>query len=148
MMFDKYFEDFEVGDKWRSRGRTITESDLVMFSAFSGDWYPLHTDKEYAEKNTPFKQRIAHGMLVMSVASGLIKMEPEIIVAFYGIDRVRFLRPTFIHDTIHVAFEVTDLQDKGNGTGVVTADQSVVNQHDQPVIVGQYKILVNQKNQN
>jgi 3-hydroxybutyryl-CoA dehydratase len=144
-MFDKYFESFEVGEKWRSRGRTITESDLVMFSAFSGDWYPLHTDKEYAEKNTPFKQRIAHGMLVMSVATGLTKMEPEIIVAFYGIEHLRFVHPTFINDTIYVNFEVKDLQDKGNGTGVVTGEQTIVNQKDEPLIIGTNKILVNKE---
>lgn len=144
-MFDKKFEHFEIGEKWTSRGRTITESDLVMFSAFSGDWYPLHTDKEYAENNTPFKQRIAHGMLVLSVATGLQVMEPEIIVAFYGIEQLRFIHPTFINDTIHVELEVTDLQDKGNGTGVVTATQKVVKQTGETVTTGILKILINKE---
>ncbi|MEK4759251.1 MaoC/PaaZ C-terminal domain-containing protein [Viridibacillus sp. FSL E2-0187] len=142
-MFNKKFEHFEVNETWRSRGRTITESDIVMFSAFSGDWYPLHTDKEYAEKNTPFKQRIAHGMLVLSVATGLQVMDPDVIVAFYGIENLRFIHPTFINDTIHVELEVTDLLDKGNGTGVVTFNQQIVKQTGEPVTTGVLKVLVN-----
>ncbi|MFB4164277.1 MaoC/PaaZ C-terminal domain-containing protein [Alteribacillus sp. JSM 102045] len=144
-MYDKHFEHFQIGNKWRSRGRTITESDLVMFSAFSGDWYPLHTDKEYAEKHTSFKQRIAHGMLVLSVAIGLQKMEPGIVVAFYGIDDLRFIKPTFIQDTIYVELEVTDLQDKDNNTGIVTTNLTVVNQNNDSLLVSTCKILVNKK---
>lgn len=144
-MFDKKFDYFEVGETWSSRGRTITESDIVMFSAFSGDWHPLHTDKEYAENNSPFKQRIAHGMLVLSVATGLQIMEPEVIVAFYGIDHLRFIQPTFINDTIHVELEVTELADKGNGTGVVTAIQKVVKHTGEPVTTGVLKVLINKE---
>lgn len=141
-MFDKKFDHFSIGETWRSRGRTITEADLVMFSAFSGDWYPLHTDKEYAEKETPFKQRIAHGMLVLSAATGLQIMEPEIIVAFYGIDQLRFIKPTFIGDTIHVELEVAGLEDKSNGTGVVTAVQNIVKQTGETVTTGTLKVLI------
>lgn len=144
-MFEKKFEQFELGERWTSRGRTITEADLVLFSAFSGDWYPLHTDKEYAENETPFKQRIAHGMLVLSVATGLQVMEPEIIVAFYGIEKLRFINPTFINDTIHVELEVIELEDKENGTGVVTAVQKIVKQTDEVVTTGVLKILINKE---
>jgi 3-hydroxybutyryl-CoA dehydratase len=140
-VYDKYFEYFEVGERWESRGRTITETDLVMFSALTGDYYPLHTDIEYA-KNTPFKQRIAHGMLVLSFATGLTKMDPDIVVANYGIDKLRFIKPVFIHDTIHVELEVLDLEDKGNGTGVVTVKQSTVKQTGEVCIVGISKGLI------
>jgi len=140
-VYDKYFEYFEIGERWKSRGRTITETDLVMFSALTGDYYPLHTDIEYA-KNTPFKQRIAHGMLVLSFATGLTKMDPDIIVANYGIDKLRFIKPVFIHDTIHVELEVLDLQDKGNGTGVVKVKQTTVKQTGEECIVGIAKGLV------
>ncbi|MCH6264366.1 MULTISPECIES: MaoC/PaaZ C-terminal domain-containing protein [Neobacillus] len=143
-MYDKYFDHFELGEKWESRGRTITETDLVMFSALTGDYYPLHTDIEYA-KNTIFKQRIAHGMLVLSFAVGLTKMDPKIVVANYGIDKLRFIQPVFIHDTIHVELEVIDLQDKGNGTGVVTVKQSVVKQTGEQCIVGISKALINKR---
>ena len=145
LMFEKKFELFKIGDKWSSRGRTITESDLVMFSAFSGDWYPLHTDKEYAENQTPFKQRIAHGMLVLSVATGLQKMDPEVVVAFYGVDNLRFIAPTFINDTIHVELEILELKDKQNGTGVVTFQQVIVKQTGENVITGTFKVLINKE---
>ena len=115
-MFDKYFDDYRVGDTWQSKGRTITESDLVMFSAFSGDWYSLHSDREYA-KGTHFKQRIAHGMLILSVTTGLLKFEPGIVVAFYGMDKVRFTNPTFIGDTIHLNANVIDLKEKNHHKG-------------------------------
>jgi len=99
----KYFEDFNVGDRIVTRGRTITEADIVMFSALSGDWHPLHTDVEYA-KQGPFKERIAHGFLVLSVASGLLPLSEIAIIAFYGMDKVRFIAPVRLLDTIHVEF--------------------------------------------
>lgn len=140
-MYDKYFENFEIGEQWKSRGRTITETDIVMFAALTGDFYPLHTDIEYA-KNSFFKQRIAHGMLVLSFSVGLTNLKPDIIVANYGIDKLRFIHPVFINDTIHVELEVIDLEDKGNGTGVVTAKQSIVKQTGEPCIVGISKMLI------
>lgn len=143
-MYDKYFENFEVGELWKSKGRTITEADIVMFSALTGDYYPLHTDIEFA-KNSFFKQRIAHGMLVLSFAVGLTKMEPGIVAANYGIDKLRFIHPVFINDTIHVELEVIDLQDKGNGTGVVTVKQTIVKQTGEPCIVGISKALINRE---
>jgi 3-hydroxybutyryl-CoA dehydratase len=143
-LFAKFFEQYEIGEKWVSKGRTITEADLVMFAAFSGDWYPLHTDREYAAK-TPFQQRIAHGMLVLSAASGLFHFEPGVVVAFYGMDRVRFTNPTFIGDTIHLEAIVTDLQEKGNGTGVVTVLQEIKKQTGETVASAIMKVMVNKK---
>ena len=123
----RYFDEIEVGDTTVTRGRTITEADIVNFCGFTGDWYPLHSDIEYA-KETMFGQRIAHGMLVLSVASGLVPLDPGIIVAFYGMDRVRFANPTFIGDTIHVETEVTAKEPKDDLTGVLTVRQNVVKQ--------------------
>ncbi|PTX61868.1 acyl dehydratase [Melghirimyces profundicolus] len=143
-MFKKYFDDYEIGERWHSKGRTVTEADIVNFAGFSGDWYSLHTDVEYA-KTTPFKQRIAHGMLVLSAASGLQIFEPGIVVAFYGMDQVRFTNPTFIGDTIHVEMTVEEMQDKGNGTGVLTAKQEVKKQTGETVITGTIKVLLNKR---
>ena len=126
-MIQKYFDEIEIGEKATSRARTITEGDIVNFCAFTGDWYPLHSDLEYAKKS-PFKQRIAHGMLVLSVASGLVPLEPGTIVAFYGMDRVRFANPTFIGDTIHVETEVIGKDVRDEMTGVLTVEQEVVKQ--------------------
>lgn len=141
-MFTKYLGQYQVGETWVSRGRTITEADIVNFAGFSGDWFSLHTDKEYAAK-TSFKKRIAHGMLVLSVASGLTRFDPGVVVAFYGIDHLRFTRPTFIGDTVHVQLTVKAIDKKENGTGVVTVYQEVKKQTGQTVIIAELKILVN-----
>lgn len=143
-MFDKYFEEYKLGDIWESKGRTITEADIVMFSALSGDWFPLHTNIEYA-KETQYKERIAHGMLVLSITTGLVHFEPGVVVAFYGMDKVRFTNPTFIGDTIHLNGKVIDLKSKGPDQGVVTVLQEVRKQTDEIVAVFEMKLLVNKK---
>jgi len=127
-----------------TRARTITETDIVNFAAFSGDWYPLHTDVEYAKKG-PFGERIAHGMLVLSVAVGLMPLYEMAIVAFYGMDKVRFTAPTKIGDTIHVELEVIDKQDKGDFGGVVSLKKSVKNQRGEDVAVSTMKVLISKK---
>jgi acyl dehydratase len=112
-----------------------------MFAALTGDFYPLHTDIEYA-KNSFYKQRIAHGMLVLSFSVGLTNLNPDIVIANYGIDKLRFIHPVFINDTIHVDLEVIDLEDKGNGKGVVTVSQTIIKQTGEPCIVGISKVLI------
>ncbi|MFB5284121.1 MaoC/PaaZ C-terminal domain-containing protein [Peribacillus sp. Hz7] len=143
-MFNKYFEHYNIGETWQSKGRTITESDLVMFSAFSGDWYSLHSDAEYA-KGTQFEQRIAHGMAILSITTGLVAFEPGIVVAFYGMDKVRFTNPTFIGDTIHLNAKVIDLKDRSQSQGLVTVLQEVKKQTGETVAVFDMKILMNKK---
>lgn len=146
-MFAKYFEDYQIGELWESKGRTITEADIVNFASLSGDWYPLHTNAEYA-RQTPFKQRIAHGLLVLSVSSGLLHFEPGIVVAFYSMDEVRFYQPTFIGDTVHVNLKVIELTEHKNETGIVTACQQIIKQTKEVVAVSKIKILVNKKSVN
>ncbi|HBV97218.1 MAG: dehydratase [Peptococcaceae bacterium BICA1-7] len=142
-MLDSYFDEIEIGQKSVSRGRTITETDIVNFSAFSGDWYPLHSDREYAA-TTVFGQRIAHGMLIMSVATGLIGMKPGVVVAFYGMDSLRFTAPTFIGDTVRVEAELLEKKDKG-AFGVITARQEIKNQRDEVVCTALLKVALNKK---
>jgi 3-hydroxybutyryl-CoA dehydratase len=137
----RYYDEFQIGDVEITRARTITETDIVNFAAFSGDWYPLHTDVEYA-KQSPFGERIAHGMLVLSVATGLMPLYEMAIVAFYGMDRVRFTAPTKIGDTIHVELEVIEKQDKGSLGGVVALKESVKNQRGEDVAVCSMKVLI------
>ena len=143
-MIQKYFDEIEIGEKSTSRARTITEGDIVNFCAFTGDWYPLHSDLEYAKKS-PFKQRIAHGMLVLSVASGLVPLEPGTIVAFYGMDHVRFANPTFIGDTLHVESEVIGKDVKDEKTGVLTVKQKVVKQDGLVAAATVLKVLMMRK---
>ena len=140
----KYFEDFEIGEIYNSRSRTITETDIVNFCMFSGDWYYLHADKEKAEQSV-FGERIAHGMLVLSATSGLIPLDVWAIVAFYGMDRVRFLAPTKIGDTLHLEIETLEKQDKGDPGGVVTFKSTVKNQKDEEAAVSILKIFMAKK---
>jgi 3-hydroxybutyryl-CoA dehydratase len=142
-MLDRYFDEIEVGDISHSRGRTITETDIVNFCMFSGDWYVIHSNAEFA-KQTPFGQRIAHGLLVLSAASGLSEIKPGTVVAFYGMDKVRFVAPTFIGDTIHVETEVIDKEDRGD-QGIVTLKQQIKKQTGEPVVVSTLRLLMNKR---
>jgi acyl dehydratase len=126
------FHDIEIGRTVRTQGRTVTESDLTNFAGVSGDFNHLHTD-EARMADSMFGERIAHGMFVLSAATGLIwqARSPEeraAVVAFYGIDRVRFRAPVFVGDTVHVELEVIgkEERERGPGTGVVTYDLEVV----------------------
>lgn len=139
-----YFEDFAVGHRTVSRSRTITEADIVNFAGLSGDFVELHMSEEFARKG-PFGRRIAHGLLVLSVSSGLMVQmgqTTDTVIAFYGIDRLRFTRPTFIGDTVHVEKEVLAMDLKAGGRGVITFNTQVLNQDGQPVIVYQDKLMV------
>jgi 3-hydroxybutyryl-CoA dehydratase len=141
-----YFEDFEIGHVSRSRGRTITEADIVNFAGLSGDFVELHTNEEFA-RTGPFGRRIAHGLLILSISSGLmVQMGQTIdtVVAFYGIDRLRFVRPVFIGDTVRVEKKVVERQDKEKG-GVVTFETSVLNQNNEPVLVYTDKLMVKRR---
>jgi 3-hydroxybutyryl-CoA dehydratase len=137
----RHFEDFQVGDKIVTRGRTVTEPDVVMFAALTGDWHPLHTDVEYARQG-PFQERIAHGFLVLSIASGLLPLSEIAIIAFYGIDKLRFVAPVKLLDTIHVEMEAVEKQEKDERGGVITFRQTVRNQRDEQVAVGTMRSLI------
>lgn len=135
---NNYFDDLQLGDRFITRARTVTETDLVAFSGLSGDYSALHTDEEFARAG-PFRARIAHGCLTLSLATGLefslIGNDDLKIVAFYGMDRVRFVKPVFIGDTIHLEGEVTGLDEKDEGRGVVTFHQEIKNQRGEIVAV-------------
>jgi len=134
-----YFEDCHVGDRVVSPGRTITEADIVLFSALTGDWHPLHTNVEYA-KGSVFGERIAHGMLVLAISSGLIfragdhALFPKSTIALWGIEKVRFVAPTKIGDTIHLESEVVKLTEVDEERGLITMDHRVRNQQGQEVL--------------
>ena len=149
-MEKNFFEDYSVGEVFASPGRTITETDIVLFSAFTGDWHPLHTDVEYAAK-TPFKERIAHGMLGLVVGMALpFRLGPYVIlpksfIAFYGMENVRFTRPVKIGDTIRCEVKIKSLTEKDAKRGIVEAENIIKNQRNEDVIVYTTKILVGRK---
>jgi acyl dehydratase len=138
-MFDRHYDELAVGDTATYRGVTISEAHIVGFAGIVGDHYPLHVDEEYA-KTTKFGARIAHGFLVLASCSGMFPMRPGVVIAFYGMDDVRFLAPTFIGDTLHCEQEIVAKRDKGDG-GVVSVRTTMVNQRDAPVCVATLHIL-------
>jgi len=144
------FEDYTVGELFVSPGRTITETDIVLFSAFTGDWHPVHTDAEYAAK-TPFGERIAHGLLTLCVGTSLLfrlgqyVVVPKKFIAFYGMESVRFTSPVKIGDTIHCEIKIKNMTEKDTRIGIVEAETVIKNQRDQEVIVYITKILVGRK---
>jgi len=138
-----YYEDFQIGSTFETPGRTITESDIVNFAGVSGDFYSLHTDEVFASK-TMYKGRIAHGLLVVSVATGLwmrLGIFEGSLVALYGIDRLRFIKPVRIGDTIKVKITVVEKVDRGEN-GLVTLKNEILNQAGELVAVFDAKVLI------
>ena len=136
MNVGRYFEDFIIGEEVVTAGRTITETDIVNFAAFTGDWYELHSNREFAAR-TQFGQRIAHGALVFAVATGLaMRMTPpsDTLLAFYGLDKLRFVKPVFINDTICLRQQVADLRVRDAQSGLVIFHSEVINQQNQVVV--------------
>ncbi len=140
-MFDKYFDEYEIGEQRVFPGYTITESHVVGFAGIVGDHYPLHMNAEYA-RSSRFGQRIAHGFLVLSASSGMFPLVPGIVVAFYGMDDVRFLAPTFLGDTLDCEHEVIGLRAKDVRAGVVSVRQTLRNQRGEAVCVATLHILI------
>jgi len=143
----KYFEDFEPGEESTTAGRTITETDIVNFAGITGDWNEIHTNKELADRG-PFKQRIAHGALVFSVATGLsvrLGQTADTVIAFYGLDRLRFVKPTFIGDTIRVKQRVESKSERDEHSGIVTMLNEVMNQRDEVVVSYTAKVLLKRR---
>jgi len=138
-----YFEEFEIGDEVVSSGRTITETDVVAFAALSGDWNPMHTDAEYA-KTGMFGQRVAHGLLVLSIASGLavrLGFMEETVLAFRELTW-KFSRPVMIGDTVRVRAVVHQRKAMPRlGGGAVVFNVSVLNQRDEVVEHGKWTVL-------
>lgn len=140
-----YFEEYQVGQAITSVGRTITETDVVNFAALTGDWNTIHTDAEYAAQQ-PFGQRVAHGLLGLSVASGLavrLGFMEETVLAFREIGNWKFSLPIFIGDTIHVRATVAETKPMRRlGGGLVTMKVEILNQDDKVVQRGTWGVLV------
>ena len=142
-----YFEELEVGQKIFSVGRTITETDVVNFAGISGDYNQIHTDQTHAEEQG-FKQRVAHGLLILSTASGLAVqtgfMEGTVI-AFRDLD-TKFSAPVFFGDTIHVVLEISELKALPKlGGGQVKIKVAIRNQNGKAVQKGIWTMLIKSK---
>jgi acyl dehydratase len=138
-----YFEEFQIGDTVESAGRTVTETDIVNFAALSGDYNLIHTDAEYS-KQQMFGQRVAHGLLVLSIASGMavrLGFMEDTVMAFRGLEW-RFTAPVFIGDTVRLRVTVESSRPMARlGGGLVNFKMEVVNQRDEVVNRGIWEIL-------
>jgi len=136
-----------VGDSLVSPGRTITETDVVMFAAFTGDWNPVHTDVEFARKS-PFGERIAHGMLTLVVGTPLVfrphwfALLPKSTIAIVGMDKIRFVDAVKIGDTIHVEAKILETKKIPGGKGLLGLRFLIKNQRGETPITGRIKALV------
>jgi acyl dehydratase len=143
----QYFEDIQVGDEYLSPGRTITEADIVAFAGLSGDYNVLHTDAEYM-KTSIFGERIAHGLLGLSISSGLGSraiVRPFATIAFLGL-RWRFKGPIKIGDTIKVRMRVSDKKETSKpDRGIVTLQRSVLNQRGEVVQEGDTELMIERR---
>jgi len=146
MFIKKYFEEFALEDTRSTKGRTITETDIVIHAGQSGDFFPHHMDEEWC-KTQPFKKRIAHGTLIFTIAIGLTADMINEVAMTYGYERLRFINPVFIGDTIKVSVTIKNKVDhKKPGFGLVTELVECTNQHQEMVMVCEHILLVNKKN--
>ncbi|HBQ94226.1 MAG TPA: dehydratase [Sulfobacillus sp.] len=143
-----YYEDFHVGDEWETPGRTVTETDVVEFAQLSGDFNPLHTDRVFAA-GTPFGQPIAHGLLALSMATGLMArlgIFDGTVLAFLSIEQWDFKRPIFFGDTIKVHLQIESMRTTRDGLrGILRRRVSVVNQRNEIVQDGILTTMVRRK---
>lgn len=140
-MIDLEYGLLEVGQRKRSIGRTITETDVVHFCMLTGNWLGLHADVEYA-KSTRFGQRIVQGSLIFSICNAMIPFDPEVVEAFLGADELRFLKPTFIGDTISASAEIVELKDRGNDSGKAVMLLQAHNQRGEVVMSCRFSLLI------
>jgi 3-hydroxybutyryl-CoA dehydratase len=140
-----YFEEFEAGQIINTAGRTVTESDIVTFAGLSGDFNQIHTDASFS-KETPFGQRVAHGLLVLSIASGLAMRTGVLegtVLAFREINEWKFVKPVYIGDTVSVELEVVEKKALPRiGGGAIKIDLEVKNQEGTAVMKGVWTVLV------
>ena len=142
-----YFEEYEIGRTLITRGRTITEADIVQFGSLTGDFNPMHFDAEYM-KTHMMGQRIAHGMLSLSCAVGQayqLGFMENTVLAFRGLE-MKFSVPVLIGDTLHVELTVKELRPSPRlGGGMVTLDVKIVNQADKTAQSGTWTVLIASK---
>ncbi len=143
------FDEFEVGATYVSQARTVTEADVVAFAGVSGDFNPLHTNAEFG-KSTPFGERIAHGMLVVSIATGMAQwsgiFEGTTIALMQQV--IRYKGAVKFGDTVHLEQEVLEKKETSKtDRGVVIFASRVLNQRDEVVIDGEWTLLMKRKSE-
>jgi len=141
----KFFEDFELNEGNTTAKRRITGADIDLHAQESGDYFPHHMDAEWC-KTQPFKKRIAHGTLVVTVAIGLTADVINEVCMTYGFDRIRFVKPVFIDDTIYVITKIKEKKDhKRPGFGLITEQVETFNQNNELVMVCEHIYLAEKR---
>ncbi|MBS1567756.1 MAG: MaoC family dehydratase N-terminal domain-containing protein [Bacteroidetes bacterium] len=142
MWVKKYFDDYLLQEQRHTGGRTITEADIVLHAGQTGDFFPHHMDAEWC-RTQPFQQRIAHGTLIFSIGVGLTAHEINEEAMTYGYERLRFIQPVFIGDTIRTTVTISNKKDhKKPGYGIVTEQLEIFNQKNELVLVCEHLLLV------
>lgn len=147
MPMGMFFEEFEPGKEYVTRARTVTEADVVAFAGLSGDFNPLHTDAELM-KSSQFGERIAHGMLVSSIGTGLSSQMGWFEGTTVALLEVtfRFKGPVKLGDTVHLVLKVREKRETSKpDRGILILDANVLNQRDQPVIEGEWTTMMRRK---
>jgi acyl dehydratase len=142
-----FFDDLTPALTASSTERTITETDVMAFARLTGDFVRLHTDEEFA-KTTPYGRRIAHGALVFSVSIGLatgMELFADELIAFVGVDKLRFVRPVFLGDAVHVIKTVAERKPLGPSQGAVTFGSRVLNQRGELVLTYRDRLLIKRR---
>ena len=141
-----YFEEYEIGASRETMGRTVTETDFVIHAGQTGDFFPHHMDAEWV-KTQPFQRRIAHGTLILSMGVGMTAEDINPVAFSYGYDRVRFIRPVHIGDTIHVRASIKEKRDhpKRPTHGYMVELVEVFNQNNEIVLACEHLYLVERR---
>jgi acyl dehydratase len=140
-----FFDGYELGSKRITLGRTITETDFIVHAGHTGDFFPHHLDAEWC-KTQPFKQRIAHGTMIFSIGIGLTASEINPEAFSKGYDRLRFVKPVFIGDTIHAEVSISEKSGSNKeGYGTVTEHVEIINQKGEVVLVCDHILLVKEQ---
>ncbi|MDR1623166.1 MAG: MaoC family dehydratase N-terminal domain-containing protein [Synergistaceae bacterium] len=133
----KYFEDFEIGEKHLSSGRTMTDADIRLFIGCSDNTHPLHVDAEYCKNFPAVGRPVVQGVLTLGVADGFMAKEvlpTKVSMIHYGHEKVRYVKPVYPGDTVHCEFQVAEKVVKNDEFGIVRWDVTVKNQKDEVVL--------------
>ncbi|MFH0767984.1 MAG: MaoC/PaaZ C-terminal domain-containing protein [Chloroflexota bacterium] len=145
-----YLEDYSVGEKFVSPARTVTETDIVLYTAFTGNWHPLYNDAEYAKKSI-FGERIVPDLYAFSLGIclllrvGAYQHMPKKLIAFYGFDYINFIKPVKIGDTIYSQVEVKEIKPKDDKRGLIVYEHQTLNQRNEVVNSSVHRALVERK---
>ena len=137
-LFSRSFDDLAEGMRFTTRGRTVTEHDVVAFASLTGDFHPQHVDAAWSADG-PFGERVAHGLLVLSYAAGLVPFDPERVMALRAVRDVVFKRPVRLGDTMHVDGRVASLRPVDDAAGLVCVALRVIT--DRLVMAGTVELV-------